>query len=50
MGLISLFVGRFFTTHEADRIWDEPTKADEILGELRERNKKLYEFERMLAS
>ena len=33
-----------------DRIWNEPTKADGILSELMEKNKKLYEFERMLAS
>jgi hypothetical protein len=31
-----------------DRIWNEPEKSDEILSELMERNKKLYEFERML--
>jgi len=31
-----------------DSIWGEPTKADEVINELIEKNKKLYEFERML--
>lgn len=31
-----------------DQLWEEPTKADEILGRLIEKNRKLYEFERML--
>jgi hypothetical protein len=31
-----------------DRIWGDPSKADEVWGGLSERNKKLYDFERML--
>lgn len=31
-----------------DQIWDEPAKVDEVLSGLMDRNKKLYEFERML--
>jgi len=33
-----------------DQIWNEPIKADEVLSGLMERNKKLYEFERMLSA
>jgi hypothetical protein len=31
-----------------DRMWDEPAKTDDVLSQLMEKNKELYEFERML--
>ena len=33
-----------------DQIWNDPAKADEVLSGLMEKNKKLYEFERMLSA